>query len=73
MLMLFIYIALALYNTEVLALPLNDVRNFVDEFTVFPNEQGENLLDYVHRAPSGVWDLPITLVNEVLYDNQDDE
>ena len=73
MLMLFIYIALALYNTEVLTLPLNDVRNFVDEFTVFPNEQGENLLDYIHRAPSGVWDLPITLVNEVLYDDEDDE
>lgn len=31
------------------------------------------ICEYIHKAPSGVWDLPITLVNEVLYlDNDED-
>lgn len=68
MLMLYIYGLLALYNTEVKTLHLNDVRNFIDEHSVMPPD----MVEYVHKAPSGVWDLPVTLVNEVLY-NQDDE
>lgn len=68
--MLFCYIGLALINTEILTLPLNDIRNFVDEHTVFPSEKNQDSYDYIHKAPSGVWDLPITLVNEVLYDEE---
>ncbi|KAI5969739.1 GPI19 [Candida margitis] len=75
MLMLFIYWFLALYNTEVLTLDLDDVNTFIDEHTQFPNESGREsnqvIKDYIHQAPSGVWDLPITLVNEVLYDDLD--
>ncbi|KAI5951271.1 GPI19 [Candida jiufengensis] len=82
MLMLFTYLALALYNTEILTLKLNDVNNFIDVNTQFPgesngaelsiNERNKLVSDYVHKAPSGVWDLPITLVNEVLYDREED-
>ncbi|EGW33301.1 uncharacterized protein SPAPADRAFT_137815 [Spathaspora passalidarum NRRL Y-27907] len=80
-LMAFIYWVLALYNTEVLTIPLNDIRTIVDEHSHFPGQSDEKLTrkqlmdlacDYVHDAPSGVWDLPITLVNEVLYNNDDD-
>ncbi|KAG2735758.1 hypothetical protein G9P44_001972 [Scheffersomyces stipitis] len=80
MLMVYIYAALALYNTEVLTLPLDDVRNFVDDHSVFPGsdntKQEERIaaaVEYVHKAPSGVWDLPITLVNEVLYTDYNDK
>lgn len=76
MLMLFTYWVLALYNTEVLTLKLDDINTFVDEYTQFPNDNngGESsnnqvIKEYIHQAPSGVWDLPITMVNEVLYDD----
>lgn len=80
-LMIFIYWWLALYNLEILTLKLNDVRCIIDENSVFPDEvEGEQdgdddkemrCLDYIHFAPSGVWDLPIGLVNEILYQNED--
>lgn len=63
MLMLYVYIYLALYNTEVKTLPLDDPRLFTDENAVFP----EDPLDYIHKAPSGVRDLPAPLVSEILY------
>ncbi|KAI5963785.1 GPI19 [Candida pseudojiufengensis] len=82
MLMLFTYIALALYNTEILTLKLNDINTFVDSNSQFPGEskadelsvaeRNKVVLDYAQKAPSGVWDLPITLVNEELYDRDDD-
>lgn len=78
MLMLYIYIALGAYNTEVKTLKLDDIRNFIDEFSVTPGpknisftERNEVLSKYIHQSPSGVCDLPITLVNEVLYGDYD--
>lgn len=68
MVMLYIYILLAAYNTEIKSLALHDIRNFVDEFTVTPGHQ--DMAKYVHESPSGVCDLPITLVNEVLYNDE---
>ena len=80
MLMVYIYIGMALYNTEVLTFAIDDVRNFVDSYTYMPEQtvpgsrsKYEKTLDYVWKAPSGVWDLPITLVNEVLYTDDNDE
>ncbi|KAK6465073.1 PIG-P-domain-containing protein [Scheffersomyces coipomensis] len=78
--MLFMYIFLALYITEVKTLPLDDIRNFVDDYSTTPGlSKGldpsasiDASIDYIHKAPSGVWDLPITLVNEVLYTNDED-
>jgi len=74
MLMVYVYVALALYNTEVLTLPLDDVRNFVDEYSVLAGSsetdevaKANKAIEYLWKAPSGVWDLPVTLVNEVLY------
>lgn len=79
MLMLYMYVCLALYNSEVLTLALDDIRTIVDSHTYMPEQtvpgdrsKYEKTLDYVWKAPSGVWDLPITLVNEILYtDNED--
>ncbi|ODV78067.1 PIG-P-domain-containing protein [Suhomyces tanzawaensis NRRL Y-17324] len=81
MAMLFVYIALALYNTEVKTFPLDDIRNFIDEHSAFAgavgtsglshHQQVARAVEYVHKAPSGVWDLPITLVNEVLYSDKE--
>lgn len=64
MLMLYCYVFFALYNTEVKTPKLDDLRLFTDEHAVYP----ECPQDYIWKAPSGVWDLPIGLVNEVLYD-----
>ncbi|CAX43757.1 phosphatidylinositol N-acetylglucosaminyltransferase subunit, putative [Candida dubliniensis CD36] len=85
-LMIFIYWIFALYNIEILTLPLNDIHCIIDENSVFPGEKTtshnnnnddddddddsimKNSIEYIHKAPSGVWDLPITLVNDVLYE-----
>lgn len=74
MLMVYVYVALALYNTENLTLHLNDIRNFVDEHSVLAGSSEDNEvaranknIEYLWKSPSGVWDLPVTLVNEVLY------
>lgn len=73
MLMLYIYVALALYNTEVKTFKLDDVRTMIDEHSFYPGDKlegeqrDEELVKYVHDAPSGVWELPVSLVNEVLY------
>lgn len=64
MAMLYTYVFTALYNTEILTFRLDDIRLFTDEHAVYP----ENPQDYIFQAPSGVWDLPVGLVNEVLYD-----
>lgn len=63
MLMLYVYICLALYNTEVKTLPLDDPRVFTDENAIYPEDPAA----YIHKAPSGVRDLPTPLVSEVLY------
>lgn len=80
MLMVYIYVALALYNTEVKTFKLHDVRTIIDEHSFYPGdklegeEREKELVKYVHDAPSGVWELPISLVNEVLYtENEETE
>lgn len=77
MAMLFTYLMLAMYNTEVLTPPIDSITNFVDEFACLTgaDELTDELrllraVEYVDKAPSGVWDLPITLVNEVLYSEE---
>lgn len=68
LLMLFGYVSFALYNTEVKTLALDDVRNFVDEHSNFIQTREE-----VNSTPLGVWDVPVTLVNEVLYGNNEQQ
>lgn len=63
--MLYAYVALSLYATEVLTPPLHDLRCFVDEHTVYPLPLLD--VDWAHTATAGVKDLPVSLVNEVLY------
>ncbi|CAK9435803.1 uncharacterized protein LODBEIA_P04810 [Lodderomyces beijingensis] len=81
MAMLFAFVAMALYCGEVLTLPLSDLHCFVDDAAQFlvvedGDDDGEarrkGVVEYVYRAPSGVWDLPVNLVNEVLYLDNDD-
>ncbi|GEQ71071.1 hypothetical protein JCM33374_g4752 [Metschnikowia sp. JCM 33374] len=69
MLMLYSYVSVTLYNTEVQTLKLDDLRLFTDEHSVSP----EDPVDWLWKAPSGVWDLPIGLVNEVLYGEGSDK
>ncbi|CAK7910030.1 hypothetical protein CAAN1_21S01706 [[Candida] anglica] len=73
MAMLFTYVAHVLWNTEIETIPLDDVRNFVDENAVLAGYAGgdcdatEASIPWVWKYSSGVRDLPIGLVNEVLY------
>ncbi|ODQ81281.1 hypothetical protein BABINDRAFT_160650 [Babjeviella inositovora NRRL Y-12698] len=84
MAMLYTYIALALYNIEVATVPLNDLRNIVDESGIMANagetESTETFEGYgyndvgvaaadpfVRVSTSGVRDLPISTVNQILY------
>ncbi|CAN3353554.1 hypothetical protein DICA3_F31802 [Diutina catenulata] len=60
--MAFAYYFTALYNTEVKTLPLEDLRNFTDNTTVFAGDE------YIHQSSAEVMDLPITLVNQMIYD-----
>ncbi|CUM62661.1 uncharacterized protein PRCAT00000215001 [Priceomyces carsonii] len=72
--MVYMYVALALYNTEFRTLALDDGRNFFDTYSSFANQKEgpdddivHDSVQYVFKIPNGVKDLPITLVNEVLY------
>ncbi|OBA24396.1 PIG-P-domain-containing protein [Metschnikowia bicuspidata var. bicuspidata NRRL YB-4993] len=69
MLMFYLYVLVTLYNNEVQTLKLDDLRVFTDEHSVSP----EDPVDWLWKAPSGVWDLPIGLVNEVLYGEDEDK
>lgn len=63
MAMLFVYIGVALYVTEVKTMKLDDLRAFTDEHLQYPERPEE----YLWKAHNGVWDLPVGFVNEVLY------
>lgn len=75
--MIYTYIALACYNIEHLTLPLDDNRNIVDNsgiiITQLKNFKTQDIEKYISKGTSGVWDLPISIVNEVLYLNPDSE
>lgn len=62
--MIYMYVFVILVNNEVKTLKLDDMRTLTDEHAVYPEKPEE----YIWKAPSGVWDLPIGLVNEVLYE-----
>lgn len=64
LLMLYVYVFIACWNTEVKTLALDDLRVITDEHAMIPDFPE----DYLWKGPSGVWDLPIGLVNEVLYE-----
>lgn len=72
MAMLYAYIAIFLYATETLSPPIDDVRCFFDAHSVFPpsSSLADLDVDYVHCATAGVMDLPLPLVNEVLYSEE---
>lgn len=74
-LMMYTYIAIACYNSEYLTLPLNDNRNIVDDsgiiVTQLKNFKPCDIRKYVCNGTSGVWDLPISVVNEILYSQPD--
>lgn len=67
----YVYVALALYNVEVKTLPLDDLRTIVDDsgviITELENYRKENEDQFLYRSTSGIWDLPLSDVNKVLY------
>lgn len=81
MLMLFTYIGMLLYNTEVLTAPLDNVRTFTDSQGRMVEYKNQSELQwYFHHETSGVMDLPVNEVSRLLYlhdqklyDNSDDE
>ncbi|KAG0673515.1 hypothetical protein C6P40_003411 [Pichia californica] len=75
--MMYMYIAIALYDIELLTLPLNDNRNIVDDsgivVTQLKNFKPSDMDRYLSNGTSGVWDLPISVVNHILYSNPENE
>lgn len=67
--MLFIYLGLLAYNEDVLTVPLDDMRTLTDDKAdiVKFKDHTEFLEKFAFRETSGVLDLPITKVCEVLY------
>ena len=63
--MVYMYAWIALYGTERLTLPLCDTRNIVDDTGVVAI--AEQLQTQGFTTFTGVEDLPLSLVNEVLY------
>lgn len=59
-LMVYMYVGIALYDVEVLTLPLCDNRAVADD-------TGVVVAQPLFAGTSGVWDLPLVAVNEVLY------
>lgn len=70
-LMIYMYVALALYNIEVKTVPLDDLRSVVDDtgvvITQLPGYKEQEIDKYLFNSTSGIWDLPITEVNKVFY------
>lgn len=66
--MLFAYIIMGLYNNEVKTYPLDDMRNFTDIYLVYVRNKAE-----VDIGGSKVRDIPVTLVNEILYGEIEEE
>ncbi|CDK27544.1 unnamed protein product [Kuraishia capsulata CBS 1993] len=74
--MVYTYIALALYNIEVKTPKLDDARTISDDtgvvVTQFNNFEDKTVSDkYIYHPTSGIWDLPLSTVNEVLYLDND--
>lgn len=68
--MIYVYVALALYNIERETVPLNSLSTITDSSAVLVNEKMKDL--HLFKSTSGVWDLPIVDVNDVLYGGDDD-
>lgn len=78
--MIYIYVGLALYNTEMKTAPLDDIRNIVDEHSVMaPSSSSYNSAfsvcdeKYLWNPTNGVWDLPVCMVSKVLYSDYQDQ
>ncbi|CCD26345.1 phosphatidylinositol N-acetylglucosaminyltransferase GPI19 NDAI_0H01710 [Naumovozyma dairenensis CBS 421] len=67
--MLFTYIGLLFYNEDVLRAPLNDLRTIIDTKgkIAIIDDKKEFLSEYASKESSGIIDLPIMDVCEVLY------
>ncbi|KAH3661892.1 hypothetical protein OGAPHI_006071 [Ogataea philodendri] len=70
-LMMYTYVAVASYNTEIKTPPLDDPRTIVDTdgvvITELPEYQKKDIDRYLFASTSGIWDLPLSEVNKVLY------
>lgn len=67
--MLFAYIGLQLYDEDILAVDIDDFRTIVDDRShiTLPHTRHELLHQYAFHEASGVLDLPIMDVCDILY------
>ncbi|ODQ65869.1 PIG-P protein, partial [Nadsonia fulvescens var. elongata DSM 6958] len=76
MALIFIYISLALYNTEYATKPLQSLTCLSDEFSILAIEEPLRQLQgpsFLFSPSDGVWDLPINDVCNVLYGDTETE
>ena len=76
-LMMYMYVGISCYDVEYLTLPLDDNRNVVDDsgivVTQLKNFRPKDIEKYAYSGTSGVWDLPISTVNHILYSTAPDD
>ncbi|SMN20949.1 similar to Saccharomyces cerevisiae YDR437W GPI19 Subunit of GPI-GlcNAc transferase involved in synthesis of N-acetylglucosaminyl phosphatidylinositol (GlcNAc-PI) [Maudiozyma saulgeensis] len=67
--MLFAYIGLQFYDEDILAVPIDDYRTLVDDRSqlITPSTPVELVDQYAFRETSGVIDIPIMDVCDILY------
>ncbi|KAG0671610.1 hypothetical protein C6P45_000101 [Maudiozyma exigua] len=72
MAMLFAYIGLQLYDEDILAVDIDDYRTIIDDRSqiVTPNTRNELLNQYAFQETSGVVDIPIMDVCDILYSDE---
>ncbi|CAB4255073.1 similar to Saccharomyces cerevisiae YDR437W GPI19 Subunit of GPI-GlcNAc transferase involved in synthesis of N-acetylglucosaminyl phosphatidylinositol (GlcNAc-PI) [Maudiozyma barnettii] len=67
--MLFAYVGLQFYDEDVLAVPIDDYRTLVDDRShlITPPTRQEIINQYAFKETSGVIDIPIMDVCDILY------
>ncbi|KAK9452933.1 PIG-P-domain-containing protein [Dipodascopsis uninucleata] len=66
MLIVYVYVALLSYNVEIMTPNLESLCTLTDEYAVVSKDKR-----YLWKSSDGVWDLPIEIVNYVLYASRD--
>lgn len=72
--MMFSYIGLVIYNEDVLTVSTTSLNTITDEHAkpLIEEDRTKFLKDFAYDETSGIYDLPITDVSEIMYEDRYD-